>query len=114
MTAILPQTINITQNDYLYDMPFTLENNDGSAIDLTGISALVFKVQKAEATTLKFTGTMNVVSASAGTCKYTVQNGDFDEVGSYYGEVEVTFGSGQVLSFANLLIVAAPGLPRTN
>lgn len=103
--------IKIVQGNKLYDINFSLTNNDGTALDLTG-ATLLFNVQRPGLATNKFSGSMAIVSAAAGTCKYTVQDGDFDEKGRYYAEIQITFGSGQILTFPNIIINAQPGLPR--
>lgn len=103
--------IKVVQNDKLYSLNYTLQDSSGNAIDLTGAS-LVFNVQRPAQTGLKFTGAMSILSAPAGTCFYTVQAGDFDETGRYYAEIQVTFGSGQVLTYPNIVISVQPELPR--
>lgn len=103
--------IEIVQNDTAYDLNFTLQDYSGAAVNLSGASML-FKAQKENTTSLKFTGSMTVVSAVAGTCKYTVQSTDFDEIGKYTGEIEVTIGS-QVITYQGIKINVNPQLPRT-
>lgn len=105
-----PTTLNVVQGDSLYNLSFTLQNNAGVAINLTG-ATLVIKVQKQEATAVKFTGTMNIDTAASGICHYVVQATDFDADGQYYAEIVITFGSGEVLTFPNILIIASPKLP---
>lgn len=104
--------IKIFKSDKLYDINFTLQDANGTAFDLTGNSQLLFKAQKQGATALKFSGTMAVISAGAGTCKYTVQPTDFDEAGQFYAEIEVTFGSGRVVTFGDIVVIVQPELPR--
>jgi hypothetical protein len=102
--------INTYKSDKQYDINFTLTDANGAAFDLTG-ATLVFNAQKQDATTLKFTGSMTIVSAAAGTCKYTVGNTDFDEAGDYYAEIQVTNGS-KVVTFGGIVIRVKPELPR--
>jgi len=103
--------IKVVQNDKLYNLNFTLEDSNGSAVDLTG-ATLKINTQRPGSSTIKFTGSMSIVNAAAGTCVYTVQAGDFDETGRYYAEIQVTFGSGQVLTYPNIVISVQPELPR--
>lgn len=104
--------INVVQNDKGYEINFTLKDANEAAIDLTNISAMVFKVQKQGASIAKFSGSMTVVSAPAGTCKYVVATGDFDSAGDYYAEIEATFTGGKVITFGDIIVHAKPEIPR--
>ncbi len=104
-------TIKVFQNDKLYDINFTLQDSNGAAIDLTN-GTLLFKAQKQGAAALKFSGSMSIVNPTAGTCKYTVQAADFDEVGHYYAEIEVTYTSTKILTFGDIVVIVEPQLPR--
>lgn len=103
--------IKVIQNDKLYDLNFTLQDSNGVAVDLTG-STIKLKVQKIDSAALKFTGTMAIVDATTGKCKYQVQATDFDATGKYYGEIEVTFTTNQISTFPDILITADPELPK--
>lgn len=104
--------IKIFKSDKLYDISFTLQDANGAAFDLTGYSQVLFKAQKQGAATIKFSGTMTVISPSAGTCKYNVAATDFDEAGQYYAEIEATFGSGKVVTFGDIVVIVQHELPR--
>lgn len=104
-------TIKVYKGDKLYDLSFTLQDANGAAFDLTG-GTLLFKAQKQGAAALKFSGSMSIVSATAGTCKYTAQATDFDEMGQYYAEIEVTLAGGKVVTFGDIVVIAQPELPR--
>lgn len=109
----MPTTqINVVKSDKLYDLNFTLKDANDVAIDLTG-ATLLLKAQKQGAASLKFSGTMAIVLATVGTCKYTVQATDLDDAGTYYAEIEVTFGGGKILTFPDIVITVKPELPRT-
>lgn len=103
--------ITIYQNDKLYDINFTLKDANDTVVDLTS-ATLLFKAQKQDSDTAKFSGSMSIVSAAAGTCKYTVADGDFDAAGIYYAEVEVTFSGGKVLTFGDITIDCRPQIPQ--
>lgn len=104
-------TINIVQGDYGYNLNFTLQDNSGAAINLTG-AALTLKVQQWGQDVVKFTGNMVVDVAASGTCHYVVASTDFDQEGKYKAEIVVNYGSGtEILSYANIVIVATPKLP---
>lgn len=106
--------IKVVQNDKLYDLPFTLQNNDGTALDLTGATPINFKVQKSGSDVLKFTRVMELVNAPTGKIKAVIQDGDFDKAGDYYAEIEVTYPSGQVTTFGDIYVKVAPELPTDN
>lgn len=103
--------IKVYKGDKLFDLEFTLQDANGVAVDLTSASALVFKFQKQGVATAT-TGTMSVISAAAGTCKYTVADGDFATAGDYYAEIQVTFGSGKIITFGNIVVRCLSDLPR--
>lgn len=104
--------IEIVEGDAAFDLNFTLQDYNGNAINLTDCT-LVLKVQKEHDTSLKFSGSMSIVSAVAGTCKYTVQSGNFDSPGKYDAEIEITNGS-QTITYSNIKIFVSPQLPKTN
>lgn len=103
--------IKVIQNDKLYDLNFTLQDSSGAAIDLTE-ATIKFKVQRVGSSGLKFEGSMTIVDALAGKCKYQVQEGDFDKAGRHYAEIEVTFSNGQILTFPDITIIVEPELPK--
>lgn len=104
--------IKVVQSDKLYDLNFTLQDSSGGVVNITG-ATLLLKVQKEHEPSLKFSGSMAIVSGAAGTCKYTVQTSDFTEAGRYLAEIEVTFGSGQVTTFTDIIITVVPQLPQS-
>lgn len=107
----MPNTeINIVQGDAGYPLNFTLTDSSSVAINLTG-TTLVFKVQLFNTDVVKFSGNMTIDNAAAGTCHYTVQTTDFDQEGRYKAEISIVYPSSEVLSFVNIVIVAAPKLP---
>lgn len=107
--------IKVVQNDKLYDLNFTLQNADGTALDITGVSSINFKVQRSGSDVLKFTGTMSAVnSGTDGKCKYNVQVGNFDKFGDHYAEIEVVYSSGQTITFPGIYIKVEPELPKDN
>ena len=99
------------KSDKGYDLNFTLQKSDGTALNLTG-ATLKLKVQEHNASAVKFSGDMVIVVAANGTCKYTVAATDFDEAGKFYGEIEVTYGTSQILTFTDILIEVLSELPK--
>jgi hypothetical protein len=72
-----------------FDLEFTIQNDDGTPKNLTGYT-ITFKVWKVGASVLSLSKACTIVDAGAGTCKYTLGDGDFDVVGKYYFELELT------------------------
>lgn len=103
-------TINVVQSDSGYPLNFTLQNNAGVAIDLTGTTVSI-KAQLFNSDLVKFSGTLALDVAASGTCHYTVQANDFDTEGRYKIELTITYVSGETLSYVNIIVVAAPKLP---
>ncbi len=107
-------TLKVIQNDKLYDLNFTLQNNSGGGLDLTG-ATILFKAQQTNNPNLKFSGSMVIVgSPASGQCKYTVQSGDFSVTGTYTAEIELTYPGGQIISFGDIQVIVSPELPKPN
>ncbi|RJQ67330.1 MAG: DUF2479 domain-containing protein [Desulfobacteraceae bacterium] len=108
----MPRTIiDAIKNDKLYELSFALKKYDDEVIDLDG-ATLKLKVQAPGSTVLKFEGIMSIVDADAGTCKYLVADGNFDEAGNYHAEIEVTYSTGQVITFSDIIIKVKSDLPK--
>lgn len=108
--------IELTQNDYNYKLSFALEDSSGNAVDLSSdIDNIKFKVQNItdKDETLKVDQTMAVEDEVNGKVSYTVQQGDFDKVGEYYGEIEVNYSSGGVETFDRFILYINAELPRS-
>ncbi len=108
-----PQIVG--QNDYGYQLPFTLQDGNGNPVNLTGAS-LVLDVQYSQdnSGTLLFSGAMAIDSASTGTCHYTVGSGDFPTAGTFLAQVTATWPSSEVLTWSGITIIVEPKLPKTN
>lgn len=102
--------ITVVQDDYGYQLNFTLEDSTGAAFSLTGNIGLLFRAQLQNKASVSFSGAMTVVSASAGTCYYLVGQGNFSFAQPYVGEIQVSF-SGQVVTFSNIQITVLPKVP---
>jgi hypothetical protein len=110
---VQPQTV--TQGDYGYELPFTLQDGNGNAVDLTGAS-LTFSVQDSQdaSGTLLFSGAMTIDSATAGTCHYAVASGDFPNPGTYLAQITATWSGTEQLTWSGITIIVQPTLPKTN
>ncbi len=87
----------LIKGDKLFDLEFTVKDADGNAVDLTN-ATVKFKMRKYGATTLKVNGTCTITDATNGKCKYTVQDGDLDTVGTYQAELEITYSDGKIIT----------------
>lgn len=88
-------TIKLVQNDTLPVLNFTIKQ-EGVPIDLTGCTVKFYMVN-ADTKAVKINGkSCTVVSEEDGTARYSWATEDTDTVGSYLGEVEVTFPSGKI------------------
>jgi len=108
-----PQIVG--QNDYGYQLPFTLEDGNGNAVNLTGISSLVLTVQDSQdpTGTALFSGSMTVDSAVDGTCHYTVASGNFPNPGTFLAQIVATWSGTEVLTWSGIKIIVEPKLPKT-
>jgi len=103
---------SVVVEDALYDLNFTLQDGAGVVVDLTG-AALVFAAQLVSDYPVEFTGNMSVVSASGGTCKYTVAATDFPVAGVYNAQIQATYsGSGKIITWPNIQITALSRVPQ--
>jgi hypothetical protein len=102
--------ITVVANDYGYLLSFTLQDSQGNVFNLTGASSLYFRTQMVGNSSINSSGTMSVISATSGTCSYTVAKTDFTVAGLYNAQIEVNF-SGQTISWSNLQITVLPEVP---
>ena len=75
-------------NDYGFKLNFEIENDDGSAHDLTG-KTVQFKMRQINTTTLKVDETATNDVVLEGKASYTTQAADFNTTGVYDAELEV-------------------------
>jgi len=102
--------IKIHQGDKNYNLNFTLQNYNGEAINLTNAS-LVLKTQKKGSVALGVTGDMIVRTPLIGDCYYQVQENDF-EAGIYDAEIEITYTSGEKITYGDIIIKVTGDLPK--
>ena len=80
---------NFNQNEYGYDINFTIVDESNIAADLTSYTTIALQAKSISGTSLKVNGTCSIVNATLGTCKYTVVATDFDEIGLYKSELDL-------------------------
>jgi Rib/alpha/Esp surface antigen-like repeat protein len=83
---------NDTKPDLIFTVLYAEGDNEGTAFNLTNCT-VNFYLLKTGDTTLKNTGhtACTVTDAVNGEGKYEWDSGDLDEVGTYRGEIEVTY-----------------------
>jgi len=82
--------MEIREDDYGLDINFTIYESDGTtARDLSGIDTIHFLVRDNSTGRNILDGTCTVVSAVAGTCKYTIQDNDLTKDGSYTAGIQL-------------------------
>ncbi len=89
--------IETVVGNYGFNLPFTLTDSAGVAIDISN-ATLAFKAQLDSDNTVQFSGVMVKVSGPAGTCYYTVAQTDFSVSGTWNAQIVATF-AGEVLTF---------------
>lgn len=105
--------LELVRNDYGYDLQFSILDASSNAVDLTN-STVKLKVKKYGATSLKIDGTCDrQVPYTDGIVTYTVQQADFDTIGKYKGEIEITWTGGKVMTAADLEISIVADLVGT-
>ena len=106
------EIITLVQNDTKFTKVFDVVDRNGDAFDLTGQSAILFKMFLDDASSSKIDSAMSVVGAeTSGQVQYTFQDGDLDTVGIYNAEIEITFSSGKIQTAKGLkvnVVVEAP------
>jgi predicted lipoprotein with Yx(FWY)xxD motif len=90
--------IYMVQNDLMPVLQATLTRADGSAYSLTG-AAVTFSMEKADGTSVFQKKACTILDAANGMVQYTWSEGDTNVTGLCYGEFEVTFSDGTVLTF---------------
>lgn len=107
------EKIYMVQDDLLQDYNFNLQNFDRTAMDLTDLSGAVMNCQPVNVMTQKFSAALTVKDpATGGILTYTPQSGEIDTPGEFYIEVVLTFSSGSVLTFTNIILVVLPKIPH--
>jgi hypothetical protein len=107
------QPLQIVQNDRGYEIPFVLQDSLGNAVNLSG-ARLSLEVQSAQdptQTLVTLGGSVTIDAAAAGTCHYTVANGDFSNPGTFLAQLSATYGN-ETISWGGFQIVVLPALPK--
>ena len=82
---------SVPVGDYGYDLEFTVYESDQETVyPLTGYTITLQTWEPGVPATLFIDGTCVITDASAGTCTYTIADGDCDTIGRYYGNLLLT------------------------
>lgn len=90
----------IKTNDTSPKLAVTLTNSSGNAINLSGCTAR-FHMKAYGQSGLKVQSSATITDAPNGVVEYAWSGTDTDTAGTYYGEVEITYGDGSVETFPN-------------
>ena len=96
---------SIPVGDYGYNLAFTVYESDQETVYvLTGYTITLKTWAPGVPGTILVEGTCTITDASAGTCTYLIADEDFDTIGRFYGELELT-KSGVVESSQPIIIL---------
>ncbi len=88
-------SIKIVQNDTKPYLEFEI-TQDGAPVNLTGATAK-FYMKDAVSGSVKINGaSCSITDAPKGKCRYVWTSSDTNTVGTYLGEVEITFPDGKI------------------
>lgn len=93
----MAKAITLRVGDTAPNLPITCTYDDGSVVDLSG-ATVRFKISNSDTGTRTNDAhnSCSVTSATGGLCTYDLAAGDIPSAGTYYGDTEVTFGTGEV------------------
>ena len=94
--------LTIPKGDYGYQIVFTVKDSAGVAYVLSGYT-ITLKVWRSGMPGLLLSGACTIMVAASGTCYYPVVVGNFNRVGIYQVELELT-KSGVVESTRNYVL----------
>jgi len=93
------------RNDYGYIITFNVREDDDTAYNLTGHTA-IFKTKLVSSSFVSVSSPCTVSSAGAGIVVYTIASGDLMTSGVYNAELQVNYGttSVQTVSLGKLFV----------
>lgn len=80
----------IPKGDKGFPLSFTIKDAIGGIYDFTGYTIKLKVWKQAQPGTLLVNGGCDIDDEDAGTCHYDVAEGDFDSVGKFKAELELT------------------------
>lgn len=82
--------LTVPQGDKGYPLAFTVQNDAGTAYDLTNYTVTIKVWRKGIRGTPIVNSACTIDVAASGTCHYDIQASDFLTVGDYFVELELT------------------------
>jgi len=83
--------MEITQDNYGYDITFTVKKSNGTPEDLSGINGVQFQVVDVDTYRNIIDGACTITNPAQGECKYTVQQSDFAKAGNFKGSLQIQY-----------------------
>ena len=83
--------MEVTQNNYGYDITFTVKKSNGVPEDLSGIQGVKFQVVDADTYRTIIDGDCTITNPSQGECKYTVLQNDFAKAGNFRSSLQIQY-----------------------
>lgn len=83
--------MEVTQDNYGYDITFTVKKSTGEVENLTGIEGVKFQVVDADTFRSILNGDCEIIDGLNGRCSYTVQSGDFAKAGNFRGSLQIQY-----------------------
>lgn len=102
---MISQGFEITAKDFGYDLVFTVRDNDGNIVDLTGVTSVKLKVNYLGSDRHLFTADADAqVPLTEGKVKYTVQQNDFANAGNFIGVLTLVYDDDKEITSAHFNI----------
>ncbi len=86
------------KDDSGFDITFTVDDSSGTDVSLASISSVILKMRKIGALSTTIYATCTVTDAAAGICTYGVQKGDFETIGNYETELQLTYPANRIIT----------------
>lgn len=102
--------MEIRVGDFGFEITFTVVDENGVVVDLTGAEEIRFLVAQQDTMRTIVNGVCEVVEATAGKCKYVVKSEDFKKAGNYIGGVKVKYDDTRVVTTKDVMITVKPTL----
>lgn len=106
---MMTETITIPKGSYGMRIDFLVRNDDNSPYNLTGLTITIKAWTRGAPAPLSFSGACNISGATSGMCYYTPIITDFDTVGQYLWELEMTAAGFVDNTLPGLLFVTESG-----
>ena len=89
----MPAGLVVKENNFGFDLTFTIQNADGTVRDLSGMEVDLYVYTQEQLPTMLFTGSCTLLPQSGttlGQCTYMVLATDLSAIGTFDAELEMT------------------------